>query len=182
MMSSVWFHIKIRKIIKISQRFLKIKIRNVGFEGIVISPSVSLNSLNILFGVKLHEGSLIHEIASGSVTTSMNRSTVKSRFLFFKLSKCQSKLCQQYQQDHQEHMIWWRDMVIGTGGRKGTNKMQFRFFFAVHVWLFALGFLAALMNFVLLALKGACIEFLSKKVIMITCPIIFTNKWNYFNS
>ena len=97
---------------------------------------------------------LIHEIASGSVTTSMNRSTVKSRFLFFKLSKCQSKLCQQYQQDHQEHMIWWRDMVIGTGGRKGTNKMQFRFFFAVHVWLFASDFLAALMNFVLLASKG----------------------------
>ena len=45
-------------------------------------------------------------------------------------------------------------MVIETGGRKRTNKMQFRLFFAVHVWLFALGFLAALMNFVLLAMKG----------------------------
>ena len=60
-------------------------------------------------------------------------------------------------------------MVIGTGGRKGTNKMQFRLFFAVHVWLFALGFLAALMNFVLLALEGRKFlpEISSKKIVMI---------------
>ena len=45
-------------------------------------------------------------------------------------------------------------MVVGTGGRKRTNKIQFQFFFAVHVWPFACVFLAALMNFVLLALKG----------------------------
>ena len=45
-------------------------------------------------------------------------------------------------------------MVIGTAERKRTDKMQFQLFFAVHVWRFALDFLVALMNFVLLALKG----------------------------
>ena len=122
----------------------------------------------ILFSL-ISEVVLIHEIASGSVTTSMYRSTVKSRFLIFKLSKCQSKQCRQYQQGQQEHMIWLRDMGIGMGGRKRTNKIQFQFFFAVHVWRFALDFLVALMNFVLLALKGRKFlpEILSKKIVMI---------------
>ena len=57
-------------------------------------------------------------------------------------------------------------MGIGTGGGKRTNKIQSRFFFAVHVWLFALDFLAALMNFVLPASKGR----------NITCRIKFYEK------
>ena len=40
-------------------------------------------------------------------------------------------------------------METRTGGREETSKIQFQFYFAVRVWLFAWGFLAALMNFVL---------------------------------
>ena len=45
-------------------------------------------------------------------------------------------------------------METRTGGREETSKIQFQFYFAVHVWLFALGVVAALMNFVLHVSKG----------------------------
>ena len=45
-------------------------------------------------------------------------------------------------------------METRTGGRVETSKIQFQFYFAVHVWLFAWDFLAALTNFVLHVSKG----------------------------
>ena len=42
MMSSEWFHIKIRKIIKYLREFLKLKYETLAFEGIVISSSLRL--------------------------------------------------------------------------------------------------------------------------------------------